>query len=1088
MNQKTIINCLFIIVFSILPGFLLAQTADQWLDQPVFNKLNAQEGLSQGRISDIIQDSAGFMWFGTRDGLNRWDGYSMQVYKNSPGNPNSIQSNIIEKILMDNKGVLWILTGKGLCKHQPGTDIFTPYEIPGKIDESKIFDFNFDRAGKLLLATHAQGLIEIDTATLKLTEYNLSGVLDANDDIRLIFVSKDNKVWLSKRKGGALLFDRTVKTPVSIKSLLKQTLNIDLHYITSIVEDNDNNLWMGTGDTGLIFVDTKKLALKSFFFLENGDYLQGRVILDLMYCDDDNIWIGTDSEGLVCFNIKNHIVRQFREGETENNLLYKTISSLYFDRSGNLWIGTNGKGLNILSPFSKKFYSVTKNTASTLNLSFESVRSIYEDKDNILWVGGYSGMQRIDFQKNTSELAAPHVIYSICPDPEDDNILWLGTEGGGLKQFDKSNRQLTALPVYNEYGEKPLSDDMLHGYRIYDILAAPDNRLLIATAQGLNVFNPRTKTFRFLKINLPDPSYMIESGLTTIYYDSHNCLWLGTFTEGLIKMNSDFSAAKNFTNKPEKQDLPGNRVNCIHEDSQGRFWIATNMGLCMMDRDTESFTTYTEAEGLPNNTVYGILEDSLGHLWLSTNNGISNFNPNEKTFKNYNQSDGLPGNEFNSAAYFQYNKSRLYFGGVDGLVAFNPQNVVSDEEPPAMNFTRMKIFYSDTVYNINLSNKSYVEINPNAILLEIEFSAFNFINPYDCSYAYQFGEKTLDWINLGNKRIITLTNPSHGEYVINIKASNSDGFWNNDPKTLRILVLPEFYQTLWFRIMIITVILAGIVFVFYLKQIIHAQQQKKLQLLIEQRTRELSAANIELNRANASKDKFFSIIAHDLKNPFNSLLGFTDLLVDEWKKMNDNEKHDIVKILKNTIENTYDLLLNLLEWSKLQRKKSLPVPEQFKISEVIDDIVSQLNVISELKNISIETEIIKDQWIYYDLTMFGTIIRNLVGNAIKFSHKNGKIVISAYSENEDFIICKVRDNGIGMDEERTRQIFDEDNIQSTPGTGGETGTGLGLAITHEFVKLNGGKLFVESKPGEGSSFYFSIPTKIPGEILPQNEA
>lgn len=1086
MSQRKFINYLLVIVLLTVKNLSVAQTIDELLDQPVFNKLNAQDGLSQGRISDIIQDSAGFMWFGTRDGLNRWDGYSMEVYKNSPGNPNTIRSNVIEKILMDHKGTLWILTEEGLCKHEPGTDIFIPYEIQGMNPKSKIFDFNFDKNGKILLAVSNDGLLELDTAERKVKKLSLINFLDENDDIRFLFVDSKNRIWVNKRKGGILLFDRSTGIPLSFNMMIHNEQENNRRYITSIAEDKDGNFWIGSGDIGLFFIDQKLLNFKEPRVIEIDKHFLGKVVMDLKFENDNYLWVGTDSDGLVRFNVKTHSYVEYIEGKTKNHLLYKTISKLYFDRAGNLWIGTNGKGLNILSPISKKFYTISKTTTSGPNLGFESVRSIFEDNDHILWVGGYSGMQRIDFINNTSENVLDHVVYSISPDPYDENILWLGSEGAGISRFDKTTFEAEQLPVYNEYGEIPYTNKMLHGFRIYDIQIAPDNSLYIAAAQGLNIYNIKTKTFRFLKINVPDPSFVIESGLTTIYFDKKNQLWLGSFTGGLIKMNSDLTAARNFTNTPEKVDLPGNRVNCIHEDSQGRFWIATNMGLCLMDRETETFTIYTESEGLPNNTVYGILEDSHGNLWLSTNNGISNFNPKDKTFKNYNQSDGLPGNEFNAAAYFQYNKSRLYFGGVDGLVAFDPQNVVSDMEPPAVNFTNLKIIYPNAVTNINLSNKSLVEIKPDAILLEIGFSSFSFINPSDCHYAYQFGENTRDWIQLGNKRIITLTNPSHGEYLINIKASNSDGFWNNDPKTLKILVLPEFYQTPWFQVLVTTLILLILILIFYTRQLINKKQQKKLQLLIEQRTEELSATNLELNRANASKDKFFSIIAHDLKNPFNSLLGFADLLVTDWKNLRDDEKLGFINLMKKSTENTYELLLNLLEWSKLQRKKTIPVPERFKISEIADDIVSQFTAVRELKNITIEINITENQWITYDLNMFSTILRNLIGNAIKFSHKGGKIRISSCAVNEDYIMCRVEDYGIGMDEAKKRQVFQEENIQSTPGTDGEPGTGLGLAICHEFVRLNGGKLYVESEPGKGSSFYFSIPINTTNSSLMQN--
>jgi len=1067
---------LFITIFSVSCA-LHAQKINDFLDQPVFNKLVADDGLSQGRISDIAQDNAGFMWFGTRDGLNRWDGYSMEVYKNDPDNPNSITSNIIDKIVVDPNDNLWILTGNGLCKFNLKTEFFSTIQIPDLNKEIKIFDFAFDKNGRLLLATQSERLFEIDTATSKLTTYNILDSHKENDDIRLIFVDSKNRVWIGKRRGGIQFLDRSTGKSTSFERQINPAFDINQHYITSIVEEKSGNLWLGSGHGGLIYFDIHTIRFKSFNYSETGEYMPGRVVLDMAFQDEENLWIGSDSEGLICFNVNTHSYKQYTEGETENKLLYKTISSLFFDRSGNLWIGTNGKGLNILSPISKKFYSLTKTTLSGLNLSFESIRSIYQDNNHILWVGGYNGMQRIDFENNTSEKVSTHVIYTICPDPLNENILWLGSEGNGLYRFDKGTNQQLRLPNYDEHGDKPYTDKMLQGSRVYDVFPASPNILYIATSRGLNVFDTKTKTFKFFKINVPDPSNLVESGLTYIYVDKQNQLWLGSFTGGLLKMNPNFTIIENFTNSPDKPDLPGNRVNCIYEDSKGRFWVATNMGLCLMNRVDETFVTYNESNGLPNSTIYGILEDKSGNLWLSTNNGISKFNPEEITFKNYNKSDGLPGNEFNSAAFFQNCKSILYFGGVDGLVAINPENVDSDDNPPLMDFTRLKIISQDTIITFHLMSNKEVEVTPDAVLLEIEFSAFSFINPADCRYAYQLGNNTKDWIDLGNKRTITLTKPSPGEYVINMKATNSDGLWNEVPKALIIKVLPRFYQTVWFKFLIITLLLAGLVLIFYLRYIINSKQQKKLQLLIHQRTEELSITNLELNSANASKDKFFSILAHDLKNPFNSLIGFTDLLVTDWEEMKDDEKLSIVTILKRTTENTYELLINLLEWSQMQRKKTVVKPEKFILSEVITDIVSQLSVMSELKNITIKIRVSPGQWIDYDLNMFHVIVRNLVGNAIKFTPKGGKIMVNVHKENEEYVVFQVKDTGIGMDEEKLNQLIKEEMIQSSPGTDGEPGTGLGLLLCREFIKMNGGKYWIESKPGSGSSFFFTIPLK-----------
>jgi signal transduction histidine kinase/ligand-binding sensor domain-containing protein len=1058
-------------------------------EQPFFQRVSNYDGLSQGTINCIIQDQQGFMWFGTMDGLNRYDGYEITVFRNLPGDTNSISSNVVNQIIEDKAGLLWFFTDNGINVYNPVLNTFKRIHLTTSIKPFKVEIIHaavIDASGKFWLGTQDNGLICYNPESGEQKQYfstpdKADGLI--SNSIRSILADSKGKIWLSYNLGGMSILDPSSGNFTNYPEIPGISNHPAVLYVNAFAETPEYKILIGLQNSSVISFDPVANDFKRIS-LPNHQGSNDAVTIRAFAGSNNILWIATDGAGLISINTLNEDYSNYTQGSSENSLAYNTIKSLYFDRDNNLWIGTYGKGINILSPYLKAFYSFVQSRSNQFGLSFSSIRSIFEDENGVIWVGGYNDLNNIDLNKGTRMIQENIVTYSLCQDPSDKNIIWIGTEGAGLQKFNKTTRELLKFPITITYDENTVV-----GTGIYEI--TPDNNEFIyfGSELGLNVLNKKTGKFRFFANNPSDSTSIVPGQIMAIFIDSNHDIWVGSMQGGLARFNKENGTFTRFLPTPERPgSLSGIRVNCIFEDAKKQFWIGTNMGLNLMDRETGKFKVYTETDGLVNNFIYGILDDKHGNLWLSTNKGISKFNPEMNTFSNFNIKDGLPGNEFNTGAFFKKSNERLYFGGVDGLVVFNPDRIVNNPVPPKVVFTNITISNQKLVSDTVPSYLKQITLKPDDLLVEFEFSALNFINPENCQYAYQVENLSEEWISLGNKRTLMLTHLAPGEYFLKIKASNNDGVWNENPATLKIIVLPKFYETLWFKLLLVFVVLAGIFTITLIRFRLINHQKKRLQKLVDERTQELKDAvedlaeeikerrktAEELQEANTTKDKFFSIIAHDLRSPFNTLIGFSDLLVDQWPNLDETDKLEFIKRIKKTSENTFNLVDNLLEWSRLQKGTIEFNPLKCNVKFLSKISIDQLQADAELKEIKINTHIPGFLNVFADQNMIDFVFRNLISNAIKFTPRNGNIFVRAKTH-DNRIICQVEDTGIGMEQDTFENLFKLGSSKSSPGTEGETGTGLGLILCKEFIKKSRGSIWVESEPGKGSKFFFSLP-------------
>jgi len=604
---------------------------------------------------------------------------------------------------------------------------------------------------------------------------------------------------------------------------------------------------------------------------------------------------------------------------------------------------------------------------------------------------------------------------------------------------------------------------------------------------------------RRFRANKDDPKAIVGKRDWLFFEDFEKNVWIST-TAGLNFYDCKTNSFKNY-------NFNKNVISAFCKGKDGNLWVGTSTnGVYFCKPDGTILYTYDISNGLPSNIIQSIIEDIAGNIWISSNGGISRFDRKTKKFRNYSKEDGLQGDQFKQQSSLITRKGEIYFGGYNGFNSFYPDSLKDNDFIPPVYITDFQLFNREVPVGVNgsqfqthISEAKEIKLNWKQSVFSFTFSAINYTYPEKNKYAYimEGFEKEWNYTNV-SRRYVTYTNLNPGEYTFRVKASNNDGVWNEKGVSLRIIILPPWWKTVWFRSIMISTFIFVLVFV-YISRVRHLKNQKILleklvtvktaelnernEMLIKQ-TEKLNESNLlleerryHIEELNASKDKFFSIIAHDLKNPFQSIIGFSQMQKEEIKSGDRGAIEVYAGLINTSAIQTYRLLENLLEWANSQRGKITFNPVPINLMEILNEEFIVLNDIAIMKNIELKSSFPYDIIIKADNDMIKTILRNLISNAIKFTHKNGMVEVRAMLEDRNVEIS-VSDNGIGMTNETMAKLFRIDANLSTRGTENEKGTGLGLFLCKEFVEKHGGKIWVESESGKGSTFKFLIPLDI----------
>jgi ligand-binding sensor domain-containing protein/serine phosphatase RsbU (regulator of sigma subunit) len=734
-----------------------------------FNHLNVENGLSQSAVTCILQDKNGFMWFGTQDGLNRYDGYNFKIFKNISDDSTSLSDNFIFSIYENESGSLFIETQSGkINKYNPVKESF---QI---IPEQEISKYRSKRNSVLAI------------------------YYDKNDVVWSGGLSKETGLKMENKKTGEIKI--YTHHPNDNSSLSDNK-------VYSILRDSKGILWIGTVN-GLDQLDEKTGEFRHYRNIpDNLNSLSDNWVWPIFEDSKGNLWIGTVKGGLNKFDrVSNTFVHFKNEPDNPKSLNDNFIFSIYEDRSGLIWIGTNAGGVDYFDPSSQVFEHFFKNAKNKNSLSDNTVYSMCVDKKGNYWIGTRNGgLDKFNYHKNefTNYSHNPsnpnslinNSVQTICEDKS--GIMWLGTFNSGMNSFDPVSGKFKA------YVNNPSNPNTLTDNRVYSIIEDSEGIIWIGTyAGGLNRLDKKTEVITSFKHDENDSSSISSNSVWSIIEDNSGKLWLGTFGGGVNVFNKSTKTFKHFRNNPaDPESLGDDNIIRVFKDSKGNIWMGTTKGLCRYYADTGKFKLYSEKNGLSNNFVYGILEDNKGNLWLSTNNGLSEFNPVNETFNNFYAEDGLQNNEFNQNAFAKdYQTGNLLFGGVNGFNVFNPERITGNTFIPPIIFTNYTRYNTDDqegkpIIEKGISETKEISVTYKDNIITLEFSALSYYNNFNNQYKYKLEGFNENWIQLGSNNKVTFTNLSPGDYILNVIGSNNDGVWNEKGKSLTIHVSPPWWKT-----------------------------------------------------------------------------------------------------------------------------------------------------------------------------------------------------------------------------------------------------------------------------------------------------
>ncbi|SNR30825.1 Signal transduction histidine kinase [Lutibacter agarilyticus] len=1078
-----------------------------------FDHLTTENGLSQSDVNCIYQDKDGFMWFGTHDGLNRYDGYNFTIFKPDPTSETSISSNLIWKIVDDENGNLWIgTTGGGLNYFDKNTEKFTRFQHDeynsNSLISNHITQLYRDSKSRLWIGT-TKGIDLIDLEkpidSIKIQHFNLyqNEIISSMDgnSVFSIFEDSRNQLWVGGIRGlSKLIRDQNGDIYFQLVNKYFERPNIP---VRTIAEDRFGNLLIGSS-AGLYRYLLNNDTYKSQF-IRAGNFTK-------IVVDKEHIWAGT-SKGLLDFkNISDTLVPimvSLYKYDPENptqSLSKDHVKSLFIDRTGIVWAGADGGGVNKFDPQRKQFLHIQK-TLDPGSIANNNLRSMYEDSNGYLWLGSNGGglnmlpKKDIDRKfnkfKHLTKINKPFAIEEVIYN-NSKKILVGGENSPGLFEIDIEDPAKISNAAIKPIREITNS--------VFSIMQDSYKNIWIGTYNGGVHRWLLDKDSADFKKDILSENKNIDFSISNniirdILQDSKGNIWFAT-GNGLCKITPDQIHTKNpkfeiyKSNPNDSISISHNYILTVFESKSGEIWIGTfggglNKLITSNDGEIIGFKTFSINEGLPNSVVKGILEDDNGNLWLSTNKGLSRFNIDQESFKNYDANDGLQSNEFSELTCLKRKNGELLFGGVNGFTAFFPNEIKNNDLNAETVFTQFSIFNKPVaigeeingrvILDKSINKKEQIDLKYSENSFSFEFAALHYAASKKNNYKYKLEGFNENWIfTTSNNRYATYTNLEPGLYTLKVMASNNDGVWDKTPIQLKINVIPPFWRTEWAKVFYVFIIL-GLLLAFRRFTVIRTTKKHELEL--EHLEKE------KLEEINRLKLEFFTNISHEFRTPLTLIKGPLEYLQKKGSDISHKEVSDQYQLMKKNTDYLLRLVNQLLDFRKMDKGKMELLIGENDVVSFLKEIGEPFQFLSLKKDIDFQIKSSeKNIKSYFDKDALEKIINNLLSNAFKFTPEKGKVSVEVFNgkdfechENlnlnidvEKYILIQVSDSGPGIPEHRVKHVFER--FYTNVGSKNiNKGTGIGLSFTKNLVELHQGSISVLSDPSFGTSFFVCLP-------------
>lgn len=1013
----------FLIVFFSIFSINFSQAQEYY-----FKHFQVEEGLSNNTVLTSLQDEDGFMWFGTKDGLNRFDGYRFKTYRSNGDPLHSLGSNYIQS-LHEYNGVIWVGTDKGLYQYNKKTDQFT--DLNEAIND-RINDINHDKNGNIWFISgnilYKYATAKKETKTFNPNKYFVATSI-SRDSNGQIWVSSLNKIYRYSEEN--LSFENIPITPPASSANFR---------ITVIYALDQNNIVIGTQDDGVLVYNIPARTTSSLqFSTKNPVYVR-----QFKKKDNNELWIASES-GVYVYNLKTKVNVNLKKNYNDPYAISDNAAySITIDKENGIWVGTYFGGINYhqkqYTQFKKYFPQKGQNS-----ISGSAVREIHKDDKGDLWIGTEdAGVNRFNpktqqftaYLPNGSKSSVSYYnIHALMP--RKDKI-WLGTFEHGLDVLDRNSGT-----VIKHYSANNPSSGLRSNF-IFSFYETKKEELIVITTMGLYLYNEQKDTFEILK-TFPETTHY-----TNYKEDIDGNCWAGSYRDGLFYYNPKTKKKEVFIyDYKNPNGISNNSINYIFEDSSNNLWFATENGLNLFDKKTRTFKKFTTKNGLPSNVVYSILEDNAKNLWLTTSKGLVKFSQNHKTIKIYTTANGLLSDQFNYASAFKDANGDMYFGNLNGMISFNPKNFTKNKYTPSIFITNLQINNKDVDANVNdspikqsISHIDELELNNDQSSFNLEFASLNYTAPELTEYWYKLENVNNDWVYLERNNKVFFTALAPGNYVFKVKSLNSFGVWSKEVE-LKIVILPPFWASSYAYFFYFILFCASLYYVIrYSQHLTEIKNNRKIKHLNDEKEKEIYQAKID----------FFTNVAHEIRTPLTLIKGpLEKLLVMEHQLP---EVPQNLSIMKKNTSRLLKLVNELLDFRKSEIGGLKLTFVEANISSMVRNFHLRFSQLIEERGIEFELELgEKDIFAFVDKEAFKKILSNLMNNAIKYS--KDKVSITLFRDDKKLVLIVKNDGNLipfALKDKIFEPFFRVDNMDAT------SGTGIGLSLAHSLTQLHNGSL------------------------------